>query len=128
MRMKIAGLFLRLFIGFSIFFYGGITDAFAQMSIKPSERLKTNFVCMMNNKHFAVEQIPVEVGGKMYYGCCQECVTALKTNRAIRYAKDPYSGEEVDKADAYIVLSSDGSGNVLYFKSEENYSEFLSSR
>lgn len=125
MKIKIAGLFLCLFIGYSIFSYGGITNASAQMSIKPSEKLKTNFVCMMNNKHFAVEQIPVEVGGKMYYGCCQGCVTALKTNRAIRYAQDLYSGEEVDKADAYIVLMPDGSQNVLYFKSEENYFKYL---
>ena len=74
MRIKIAGLFLCFFIGHSAFFYDGIMDASAQMSIKPSERLKTSFVCMMNNKHFAVEQIPVEVDGKMYYGCCQGCL------------------------------------------------------
>lgn len=125
MRMKIAGSFFCLFIGSSIISYSGMTDAFAQMSIKPSEKLKTSFVCMMNNKHFAVEQIPVEVSGKMYYGCCQGCVESLKNNRAIRYAIDPYSGEEVDKADAYIVLMPDGSQNVLYFKSEGNYMNFL---
>lgn len=92
-------------------------------SIDP--RLKTSYVCMMNNKYFGSEQIPVEVEGKTYYGCCQGCVNSLKNNRAIRYSVDPYSGEEVCKADAYIVLNSDSSQNVLYFKSAENYGNYL---
>jgi len=121
-------LFVSLIVGYSNFSNGETVDPSIQMSIKPAEKLKTSFVCMMNNKHFATEQIPVEVNGKMYYGCCQGCVESLKNNRAIRYAIDPYSGEEVDKADAYIVLNSDGSQNVLYFKSEENYLNFVKNK
>lgn len=88
-------------------------------------KLKTSYVCMMNNKHFGVEQIPVEVEGKMYYGCCQGCVTSLKSNRSIRYTQDPHTGEEVDKADAYIVLNPNNPQSVLYFKSAENYMKYM---
>ena len=98
-------------------------DDMALQSVDP--KLKTSHVCMMNKKYFGSEQIPVEVEGNVYYGCCQGCVSSLKSNRPIRYAKDPYSGEEVDKANSYIVLNSDGSKNVLYFKSAENYSKYL---
>jgi hypothetical protein len=95
-------------------------------------RLKASYVCMMDNKYKGKDQIPVEVNGKTYYGCCQGCVSALKFNSNLRYAKDPLTGEEVDKADAYIVLSSDGissdsSGSVLYFKSAEGYAKYLKS-
>ena len=126
MKMKIAILFFSFIIGFSNFSFSepeaGTLD---QLSLKPAERLKTNLVCMMNNKLFTTELIPVEVNGKVYYGCCQGCVESLKNNRSIRYAVDPYSGEEIDKADAYIILNSDGSQSVLYFKSEENYLNFI---
>ena len=92
-------------------------------SIDPQRKI--SHVCMMNNKYFESEQIPADVEGKIYYGCCQGCVASLKNNRSMRYAKDPHNGEEVDKANSYIVLNQDGSKNVLYFKSDENYSKYL---
>ena len=126
MKLRIAISVFCLFVGYSTFSYAGTDASSVQMSLKPPEvKLKTSYVCMMNNKYFGTEQIPVEVEGKTYYGCCQGCVVALKSNRALRYAQDPYSGEEVNKTDAYIVLNSDGSQNVLYFKSEENYLNFV---
>ncbi len=100
-----------------------MNNAILLQSLDP--KLKTSYVCMMNNKHFGVEQIPVEVEGKMYYGCCQGCVTSLKRNRSIRYVQDPYSGEEVDKAHAYIVLNPDNPQSVLYFKSADNYIKYI---
>jgi YHS domain-containing protein len=80
---------------------------------------------MMNNKYFAKEQIPVEANGKTYYGCCQGCAANLKSNDSIRHTADPLTGEDVDKADAYIVLKPDGSDAVLYFKSAENYLKYI---
>jgi YHS domain-containing protein len=88
-------------------------------------KVKTSFVCMMDNKFKGKEQIPVMVNGKTYYGCCQGCVHALKNNRDIRYARDPLTGEEVDKADAYITLKSNGTDSVFYFKSVETYADFM---
>ena len=94
-------------------------------SMAESQQLKTSQVCMMNNKYFGKEQIPVEVGGKTYYGCCEGCKTTLKENPLARVAKDPYTGKDVDKADAYIVKKPNGSDEVLYFESQETYGRFL---
>jgi len=91
-------------------------------------RLKTSYVCMMNNKYFGKEQIPVDVNGKIYYGCCQGCVEALKSNSEIRTGVDPLTGESVDKTDAYIVLKQDGTDEVYYFKSAENYIKYIQSK
>lgn len=87
-------------------------------------KLKTSQVCMMNNKYFENEQIPVSVNGKNYYGCCAGCAGTLQNNPQVRNATDPYSGEVVDKADAFIVLKSDATKEVQYFKSEKNYEEY----
>lgn len=89
-------------------------------------KLKSSLVCYVNNRYMGIEQIPVEVDGKIYYGCCEGCVDKLKKVRETRYALDPYTGIEVDKAIAYIVLNPNGSGEVLYFQSEENYLKFRS--
>lgn len=89
--------------------------------------LKTSYVCMVNDSYMGREQIPVDFNGKIYYGCCPGCANNLRTNRSIRYAEDPVTGKEVDKADAYIVMKPNGSGDVLYFESEENYKKYKKS-
>lgn len=98
--------------------------SFADASMA-SQQLKTSEVCMMNNQFFGKEQIPVEVGGKTYYGCCEMCKTTLRENASTRISNDPYTGEEIDKADAFIVKKSSESDEVLYFKSAETYESFL---
>ena len=75
-------------------------------------------VCMINDEFMSRDQIPVEVDGKMYYGCCQACYSALKTDVTTHYAIDPVSGSRVDKALA--VIGALPSGRVFYFESEEN--------
>lgn len=92
-----------------------------ETSFKNDVKLKSSLVCYVNNRYMGIEQTPVEVDGKIYYGCCEGCVEKLKKVRETRYALDPYSKSEVDKAVAYIVLNPNGSGEVLYFQSEENY-------
>ena len=84
-------------------------------------QVQSSYVCYVNNRYLGKEQIPVEVDGKTYYGCCQGCVGNLKKNRAPRYAKDPLTGDEVDKSSAFIVLKPNSKGEVLYFESEDNY-------
>lgn len=90
-------------------------------------KLKSSFVCYVNNNYMGIEQIPVEVDGKTYYGCCEGCVDKLKNIRETRYALDPLTGAEVDKATAYIVLKPNSGAVVLYFQSEENYLKFIKS-
>lgn len=75
-------------------------------------------VCMVNDQHMGVAQIPVQVEGKTYYGCCQMCEAKLKQNEQVRLGKDPVTQNAVDKATA--VLAMDAKGKVLYFESEES--------
>ena len=82
----------------------------------------SKYVCMITNKLFPKEQIPVEVAGKTYYGCCEMCKARLKKNRSSRISKDPVSGKIVDKADS--VIGASGSGQVYYFESKENLNIF----
>ena len=88
------------------------------------EKVESSFVCYVNNTYMGKEQIPVEVDGKTYYGCCQGCVGKLKNDRSFRYAKDPYSGKEVDKATAFIVNTNNEKKEVLYFQNEANYKNY----
>jgi len=66
---------------------------------------------------------PVRVKGKTYYGCCPVCIGRLKNERAVRYAIDPVTGREVDKATAFIVSGPEK--RALYFESEESARKFL---
>lgn len=84
--------------------------------------VEPSHVCMINNTLFDKEQILVEVEGKSYYGCCAMCEARLKEDATSRIAIDPVSGNEVDKADAFI--GADAEGAVYYFESEENLKSF----
>lgn len=86
------------------------------------EVVATDQVCMVNDTFFARDQIPVEVEGKTYYGCCPACKDRLAEDEAIRYAVDPVTGEKVDKATATIAARPDGS--VLYFASAESLAKY----
>jgi len=82
----------------------------------------TSHVCMVNNMDMGKPQIPVKVGDQTYYGCCKMCEGILKKDRSARFAKDPVSGKEVDKAKA--VIGAKPNGEVLYFESEETFKSF----
>jgi YHS domain-containing protein len=86
------------------------------------KRVETKKVCMINNQIFEKDQIPVEVQGRTYYGCCEMCKERLANDAASRTAVDPVSGKEVDKAKAVIAAKPDGS--VLYFESEESMEKY----
>jgi len=79
-------------------------------------------VCMVNNQFMGREQIPVEVDGKTYFGCCEMCKGRLARDPAARSAKDPLSGKLVDKASA--VIAKRPSGEVLYFESTDSLERF----
>ncbi|MGV8946304.1 MAG: hypothetical protein ACOH1N_07740 [Lutibacter sp.] len=92
---------------------------------KKDAKLKSSLVCFVNNKFMGIDQIPVEVEGKTYYGCCPDCVGKIKTLREVRYATDPLTGAEVDKALAYIVMAPQGNNDILYFESEQTYIDYI---
>ncbi len=83
-------------------------------------------VCMINNQVFDKDQIPVEVEGKTYYGCCAMCKERLAKDEASRKAVDPVSMKEVDKATA--VIGADAEGMVQYFENEKNLEEYNKSK
>jgi YHS domain-containing protein len=90
------------------------------------QSLKHSDVCMVQNRHGVMKMIPVEIDGKMYYGCCAGCVGKLKYNSAVRFSKDPVTGKEVDKAKAFIIGNKDGT--VTYFESKDTAEKFSASR
>lgn len=79
-------------------------------------------VCMVNDQFMGKPQIPVQVEGRTYFGCCAMCKEKLEKQPAARTAQDPVTGEPVDKSKAVIV--KDGDGKVLYFASEETLRRF----
>ena len=81
-------------------------------------RVESKNVCMVNNASMTIEQIPVTVEGKTYYGCCAMCKEKLEKDASSRTAIDPVSGKPVDKATA--VIGALTGGKVLYFDSEKN--------
>lgn len=82
------------------------------------KKVETKKVCMINNQVFDKDQIPVEVDGKTYFGCCAMCKERLAKDAESRKAVDPVSLKEVDKATA--VIGADAEGNVQYFENEKN--------
>ncbi|MFN8545034.1 MAG: hypothetical protein U0807_12640 [Candidatus Binatia bacterium] len=86
---------------------------------EPLTRVPAQQVCMVNDTHLPKDQIPVAVGGKTYFGCCEMCKDRLASDAAIRQATDPVSGKKVDKATAVIGAKPDG--KVLYFESEKTF-------
>ena len=81
-------------------------------------------VCMVNNTFMGKPQIPVDVEGRTYYGCCPACKDKLANDPSTRVASDPVTGKQVDKASA--VIAYDGDGKVLYFASEDTLETYAS--
>jgi YHS domain-containing protein len=78
-------------------------------------------VCMVNDRYMGSPQIPVQVEGKTYFGCCKMCEKRLRDEPSVRSAMDPVAHKSVDKAVA--ILARDGDGNVFYFESEQSLSQ-----
>lgn len=82
-------------------------------------------VCMVNNQFMGKAQIPVEIAGKTYYGCCAMCKGRLESDVTARTATDPVTGATVDKATA--VVGRDATGAVHYFANATNLARYRSS-
>ena len=82
-----------------------------------------SLVCMGTDQVPGKAMIPIEVDGKIYYGCCPKCNERLRADKRARIAADPVSGEAVDKADAFIIEGP--GGMALYFKSAGTVEKYL---
>jgi len=56
-------------------------SAKAAVSIIPASEVKASEVCMVNDRVMGKPQIPVEVEGKTYYGCCEGCKSRLQNSQ-----------------------------------------------
>jgi YHS domain-containing protein len=117
MSKKIA---LGLVLALALLPLAAFADAAA--AVAGLKKVETKYVCMINDQVFNKEQIPVEVEGKTYYGCCAMCKERLAKDPESRKAVDPYSQKEVDKATA--VIAADAEGTVQYFENEKNLEEY----
>jgi YHS domain-containing protein len=102
---------------------GGAALFAAEAAAPALQKVEAKKVCMVNDALFAKDQIPVEVQGRTYYGCCEMCKGRLASDETARTAADPVTGKKVDKATAVIGAKADGS--VLYFENEKTFAEFL---
>lgn len=94
-------------------------QASAPSAVQPVEPKR---VCMINNRVMNVDQIPVVIDAKMYFGCCPMCKERLEQNAAARQAVDPVSGKAVDKALA--VIGALPNGEVVYFESKDTFQKY----
>ena len=97
----------------------------AEKQAETLKKAETKKVCMVNDQLFEKDQIPVEVQGKTYYGCCMMCKERLAKDAELRAAVDPFSGVKVDKATAVIAAQEDG--RVFYFESDETLGKYNAS-
>jgi YHS domain-containing protein len=90
------------------------------------KKVSNEKVCMVTDMLFAKKQIPIEVKGKTYYGCCENCKERLGKDAEVRKAIDPVSGKAVDKATASIAAGPEG--DVAYFENDTNMNTFIASK
>jgi YHS domain-containing protein len=96
--------------------------AAAAARAEPVQRVDAKRVCMVNDSLFPKDQIPVRVGDRTYFGCCEMCKERLANDATLRQAVDPVSKKTVDKATAVIGAQPDGS--VLYFENAANLARY----
>lgn len=102
----------------ALFVVGAASLVAAEAESVTLKKVEAKKVCMINERVFEKDQIPVEVNGKTYYGCCEMCKTTLAQNADKRVAVDPVTGKKVDKATAVIAANADG--EVFYFENLES--------
>lgn len=117
--MKAIIIFLfSLFTAIGSFAQASHSDKDMSWKIVPNET-----VCMVTEAYFAKPQIPVKVGDKTYYGCCEGCKKTLIEDKSARTATDPLTNKSVDKATATIAANS--VGKVLYFENKNNFEKYM---
>lgn len=107
---------------FAVLLFAGLFLVQTSVHAEELRKVETSYVCMINNMAMGKTQIPVKVEEQTYFGCCEMCAATLKKDRKARFAVDPVSGKEVDKAKA--VIGAKPNGEVYYFESEKTFHVF----
>ena len=80
---------------------------------------------MVNDRFMGVKQIPIDVDGTTYYGCCQGCVEKLQENiDDVRFGSNPLIDTKVDKAST-IIVHDKSTGGVFYFETNKDAQAFI---
>ncbi len=122
-RQKSYGIYtgmLMLMLGLAIMVFSGTANA---SSSADKYKVDPSIVCMVNDNVMGKEQIRIDVEGKIYYGCCENCVKTLNEDASARAAKDPFTGKMVDKSEAFIIEGP--GGEALYFESSLTAGQFI---
>lgn len=102
------------------------SSAAVSESAQTWKKVASDKVCMVTDMTFERSQIPVQVKGSTYYGCCDNCKERLGNDASVRAAIDPVSGKSVDKSKASIAAGPDG--RVAYFENDKNLETFISTK
>ncbi len=113
---------LSALLAFAVLLVASNLAGISEAQASELKRVPTEQVCMVNDAFMGKKQIPIPVQGKVYYGCCQMCVSTLTNDAEERQAIDPVNGHRVDKATAVIGALPDG--NVFYFENEANFNVY----
>jgi hypothetical protein len=90
------------------------------------KQVPDSMVCMVSGMVKNKALNPIEVSGKTYWGCCDNCLMKLKNNiDNVIYAKDPFSGALICKAGSLKRLNPENKEYVLYFESDKNYELYV---
>lgn len=82
-------------------------------------------ICMYNNKMLLNTSNPFRIGDETYYVCCVQCKYKLLHNlHNSRFSIDPFSHNQVDKAEAHFFIDNSKMGKILYFQTVENYMNY----
>ena len=106
-----------------LFLVAGVAAAADEAKAAAIQRVEAKRVCMVNDQVFDRDMIPVEFENKTYYGCCNMCKARLTQDAEARTARDPITGNPVDKAVAVFGALPDHT--VLYFESEKTFAEYV---
>lgn len=93
--------------------------------------IDANRVCMYYDVELnKISTFPVNINGKVYYGCCNETQANLYSDSSKRVAIEPITKKSIDKSEALIFMDLDNlkDNKVLYFESKENRSKYLIAR
>nr|WP_321409136.1 TRASH domain-containing protein [uncultured Carboxylicivirga sp.] len=113
-------------IGFySIFFLNDYKKNHAYEAYIGKE-VPDSLVCMVSGEIKSKAIIHLEVNGKVYYGCCNSCLSKLRSNfEDVQVTQDPFTKKKLDKADAYIRLNPLNPMTVLFFESKDTYANYI---
>ncbi|MBI5599452.1 MAG: hypothetical protein HY890_06915 [Deltaproteobacteria bacterium] len=86
-------------------------------------RVNSKEVNMATNRYEKRTQNEIKLDGKTYYAADEASAKNLSLNPSTRFARDPMTGDTLDKSGA--ITCADASGRVYYFEKDSTFRDFL---